>query len=165
MKIILLDLGDTLEHNDALLPGALATLQALRRLKLPDGSPVPLGLISDFEMPVRPQDIPRLRAKYVRILKNLGIQRFFTPVGKHVTLSTEVGVIKPVAAIFRAAIDKISPALDFSQVMFVTENQTHVAAANALGMRGVHFQGPGQTIGEIAALADLVPLATAFAAG
>ncbi len=165
MKIILLDLGDTLEHDDVLLPGALATLQALRRLKLPDGAPVPLGLVSDFETPDRPQDIPRLRAKYVRILKDLGIQRFFTPVGKHVTLSTEVGVSKPDEAIFRAAVDKIAPALDFAQVMFVTENKAHVAAANALGMRGVHFQGPGQTSGEIAVLADLVPLATAFAAG
>ena len=52
VKIILFDLGDTLEHDDVLLPGALTTLKTLSKLKLPDGTLLPLGLISDFDMPI-----------------------------------------------------------------------------------------------------------------
>ena len=108
VKIILFDLGDTLEHDDVLLPGALTTLKTLSKLKLPDGTLLPLGLISDFDMPTKPEDIPGIRANYLQILKTLGILRFFKPADQRITLSTDVGVFKPDEKIFRAAVDKIS---------------------------------------------------------
>ena len=38
MKIVLFDLGRTLEHNDVLLPGAVQTLEAIGNLRDMDGS-------------------------------------------------------------------------------------------------------------------------------
>jgi putative hydrolase of the HAD superfamily len=81
-----------------------------------------------------------------------------------VTLSTEVGFVKPDERIFRAALDKFKAGLPFAAAMFVTERPDHVAAAAALGMRSVHFKGPGQATGEIDKLLDLVPLVRQFIA-
>src|SRR5262245_16577611 len=88
MKIILFDLGDTLEQNDILLPGALDMLQAVQQLQDPNGRPPVLGLVSDF-FPL-PEEIVRRQQKYYDLLQRLHIRSFFEPVEKHVTLSTEM---------------------------------------------------------------------------
>ena len=74
------------------------------------------------------------------------------------TLSTDVGVRKPDAAIFRAALDRLQPGLPFHQAVFVTERLEHVHAARALGLVAIHFKGPGQTTGEVEQFADLLEL-------
>jgi FMN phosphatase YigB (HAD superfamily) len=53
---------------------------------------------------------------------------------ERVTLSNEVGVMKPDEKIFRAAIDKISKGLSYQNVIFIAENKQHTAAARKLGM-------------------------------
>jgi FMN phosphatase YigB (HAD superfamily) len=59
-------------------------------------------------------------------------------------------------------IEKIDEGLGFRDVIFVTENQEHVLEARHLGMRGVHFKGPGQNSGEVDRLLELVPLIRNF---
>jgi FMN phosphatase YigB (HAD superfamily) len=63
MKIILFDLGNTLEDTEAgiLLPGARQMLQAVRQLHDPNGQPPILGLVSDF-FPL-PEEIALLPAR------------------------------------------------------------------------------------------------------
>jgi FMN phosphatase YigB (HAD superfamily) len=146
MKIIFFDLGDTLETNDVLLPGALDTLRGVQNLQDSGGKPPVLGLISDFDSPSE---------EYYAILDQLGIRSFFEPVQTRVTLSSEVGVFKPDRRIFRAALDRIDPALTFGDAMFITENPAHVAAAGLLGLRAVRFMGQ---------LPDLIPLIGDFLA-
>ena len=164
MKIVLFDLGRTLEHNDVLLPGAVQTLEAIGNLRDMDGQPVAMGLVSDFDMPQTPADVPAIRQSYLAILEQLGIRRFFEPADRCVTLSTDVGVFKPDERVFRAALDRFVPNLPFTAALFVSENLSHVSAARALGMRAVHFKGPGQMTGDITQLLDLVPLIEEFAA-
>lgn len=164
MKVVLFDLGDTLEHDDVLLPGAREVLTAVSGLSDSAGDSVQIGVISDFTMPQAPSEIPAIRQEYQDLLKQLGLLSFFSPDAKRVTLSTEVGKFKPDRKIFRAALDKFAPALRFADALFVTENQGHVAAARRLGMEAVHFQGPGQTTGEIQELAALVPIVEAWLA-
>ncbi len=158
MKVVLFDLGDTLEHNDELLPGALETLAAIRSMKDPEGNAPVLALVSDYYEAIEPGDVQRLRKQYYSLLDDLGIKSFFEPLAGRITLSTEVGVGKPDKKIFRAAADKIKPGLDFHHVIFITENADHVAAARALGMIALHFHGPGQSEGEIKKLKDLIPV-------
>ena len=158
VKIILFDLGDTLEHNDALLPGAVETLTAVSQLHDNHQQPLGMGLISDFNMPQTPADIPSIRQQYLEILENLQIRTFFEPVDQRVTLSTEVGVFKPDRRVFRAALDKFDPALPFEAAMFITENKDHIKAVRRLRMRGVHFGS------DITRLLDLIPLVREFAA-
>jgi FMN phosphatase YigB (HAD superfamily) len=162
MKVILFDLGETLEHNDTLLPGAVKTLTAISQFRDDNQRPLGMGLVSDFQMPGNPADIPSIRQEYMMILERLQIRAFFEPVGYRVTLSTEVGVLKPDRRVFRAALDKFDTALPFEAAMFVTENKDHVAAARNLGMRAVRFSSDPQSPGDITKLTDLIPLVSEF---
>lgn len=164
MKVVLFDLGRTLEHDGVLLPGAVQTLEAIEKLRDEDRQPVAMGLVSDFDMPQTPAEVPAIRQSYLQILERLGIRRFFEPTERGVTLSTDVGAFKPDERIFRAALNRFVPNLPFTAALFVTENPDHVSAARAMGMRAVHFQGPGQTTGDITQLLDLIPLVEEFAA-
>lgn len=168
--MVLFDLGKTLEDGNVLLPGAVETLEGVAALRIGDRPAVLLGLVSDFVMPTEPSQIPAIQQRYYAILDHLGIRRFFEPVAERVTLSTEVGVRKPDVAVFRAAVAKAAvpttePSLTFDDVLFVTENRDHVVAAGRLGMRAVHFRGPGQTSGEVERLTDLIPLVRDFVGG
>ena len=51
MKVILFDLGRTLEDQDVLLPGATEMLEAVRGLVDADGAALQIGLVSDYTMP------------------------------------------------------------------------------------------------------------------
>lgn len=157
MRLVLFDLGETLESEDRLLPGAEETLAAVAALTDRGGEPIVLGLISDFDSSERPGDVPAARKEYAEILEDLGIRSFFEPLERRTTLSVEVGVRKPDAAIFRAAIDKVAAGTPFHHVLFVSENERHVEGARRLGMAGVHFKGPGETTGEVDRLVDLPP--------
>src|SRR4051812_37263533 len=107
MRVVLFDLGNTLEDQDvdALLPGALETLQAIQAMRAPGGEAAALALVSDFDTPDNPDQLPIIRRRYLEILDRLGIRSFFEPVEERVTLSSEVGVFKPDEKIFRAAIE------------------------------------------------------------
>lgn len=165
MKLVLFDLGDTLERDGVLVPGAMDTLEAIRSRRAGSEPAALLGLVSDFDMPAEPPDIPIIQPRYYNLLDDLGIRPFFEPVAERVTLSSEVGVFKPAEAIFRAAASKAHPALKFGDVLFVTENLGHVLAARRLGLAAVHLRGPGQPRGEVGTLPELVPLVQAFLAG
>ena len=158
MRAIFFDLGDTLEHNDVLTPGAKQVLKSLRDMNLPDQQAPALGLISDFDMP-RPDDsVEGIKASYVAILDQLDIRQFFEPVSQRVTLSTEVGVFKPDPKIFRTALKRIDADAHFHDAVFITENRQHVNAARELGMHAIHVKGPDQSEGDVQQLADIVPI-------
>jgi len=54
------------------------------------------------------------------------------------------------------------PGLRFSDILFITEEQTHVKAARRLKMQAVHFKGPGESTGDVDNLTDLIPLVQRF---
>jgi FMN phosphatase YigB (HAD superfamily) len=162
MKVVLFDLGKTLEDRDILLSGARETLQAVQAMRDSNGEAAALALVSDFDMPDNPEQVPFIQQRYYELLDKLSIRSFFEPVADRVTLSTEVGAFKPHEKIFRAVIEKIDEGLGFRDVIFVTENQEHVLEARLLGIRGVHFNGPGQNSGEVDRLLELVPLIQKF---
>ena len=158
MRIILFDLGQTLEDNGTLLPGAQEMLSAIQSMKYFEEESAVVALVSDYNVADNPEEIETLKKQYYRVLEKLGIQSYFQPLSQRVTLSTEVGVRKPDEKIFRNAIDKIQKDLPFHHVLFITENLDHVATARKLGMTAIHFQGPGQSSGEVSKLVDLVPI-------
>lgn len=165
MKIVLFDLGNTLETRGVLLPGALATLDAIQAMNDKQGNPVVLALCSDYRMPVPHDAVDQsdsIIQEYYELLKQLGIRSYLEPVKERVTLSTEVGVFKPDAKIFQAVITKIDLNQRFENVLFITENELHVEAAKALGMKTIHFRGPRQSSGQVTELVELVPLVKEF---
>lgn len=165
-KIVMFDLGKTLESGDELLTGALDTLNGIRALADASSGPVEIVLISDWEdSPSEPDELEASKQKYYTLLETIGIRDFFEPVEKRVTVSTEVGVFKPDPTFFRASIDKISPGEAFENAIFITEDQGHVLAARDLGLQAVHFKGPGQQNGDIDELTEFIPIVEAFLGG
>ena len=163
MKIILFDLGDTLEHEGALLPGASEMLAAVSSLRDSRGEPVRLALLSDFHLAGTPAEIPALRESYLTILEQLGIRSFFEPTDESVTLSTDLGVYKTDERLFKAALEKFGGTC-LGDMLFITENLAHVNAARELGLRAVHLRGPNGDTGEIETLADFIAVAAGHAA-
>ncbi len=174
MRVILFDLGDTLERvtpdgRDVLLPGALEMLEAVLALRDPEGAPPVVALVSDFDNEARtgrigatPQGLVALRAQFRELLEQLGLARFFEPFEQKVTLSAEAGVRKPDQRIFRVALDKVAQDLPFNHAIFVTENERHVAGARGLGMTAIKFRAPGQPTGDVERLSDLPRLIEAL---
>lgn len=158
MRLILFDLGDTLEAGGRPRDGADALLAALRKLRDGEGNRPERALLSDYDLAGSPAEAARLRKQYLSELRALGLERYFRPTARRVTLSTEVGVYKPDARLFRVALDKVEPGLPYDRVVFVTENASHVRAARALGMRAVQVSAPGQTGGEVDDLPGLLPV-------
>jgi len=164
MAVVLLDLGDTLlDDDDTPLPGAIDLLSGLKAAKDSDGKLLRFGLVSDYTMSDDPAEKKELAKEYYAILKKAGIDQFFLPLEKHVTLSTEVGFGKPDRRIFETAVRKLDPQASLHHALFVTENAQHIQAARDLGMMAVHFKGPGQTTGEIDKLTDLLPIVARLA--
>lgn len=160
MRVILFDLGKTLENSDELLPGAEELLSSIKTIDAGRADSHAIALVSDFDKfseGMRLIDVKPLQVDYYSILENLGIRSFFEPLYKYVTLYTEVGVRKPDKKIFRAAVDSIENGLSFENVLFITEDPNHIAAARQLGMNAIHFKGPGQSTGDVDKLIDLLP--------
>ena len=124
MYVILFDLGQTLENNDELLPGAKDTLSSIKELHDSNGNHPILSLISNwdkFDEGFRLIDVKPIQIECYQLIEKLGISQFFQPYYKHITLSTEVGVRKPDKKIFRFAIDSIEKDLPFENVLFITK--------------------------------------------
>jgi len=157
MRFVLFDLGGTLESENALRPGAREAVIAIAAMRDVQGQRPRLGLISDFHEAATPAAIPAIVEEYRRLLQDLDLESLFQPFDQAITLSTQVGVRKPDARIFRAALDKFDPAARFEDAIFITEHTGHVDAARRLRMKAVHLRGPDQPTAEIQNLADLVP--------
>jgi len=156
--MIIFDLGDTLEHRGRLRAGARALLDAIKASRDGEGDAAELALLSDYSEASSPADAPRLRKEYLAGLRRLGLARYFTPLDRRVTLSSDVGARKPDPRLFRAAIDKIEPGLPYHDVVFVTEDATQVRAARQLGMMAVQVSAPAQAGGEVSGLPELLPV-------
>jgi FMN phosphatase YigB (HAD superfamily) len=157
MKIILFDLGYTLEHNvqdkNILMPGALELLSAVQNMHDHNGDSPALALVSDFD---------KLAEEYYALLQALGIDMFFKPFTERITLSNEIGVMKPDEKIFRAAIDKIQRDLPYQNAIFITENKQHTIAARKLGMMTITIKQEGEANGEVNTLLEMIPLIHLF---
>ena len=157
MRIVLFDLGDTLERRGRPRAGAKELLAALATARDSEGERPELALVSDYGIAESPAAVKRMRREYVDDLRRLGLATYFTPASKRVTLSSDVGVMKPDPRIFRAAIDNLEAGLPFTRVVFITENAEHVRAARSIGMLALHVSAPGQHGGEVDGLSEVLP--------
>jgi len=142
IRILLLDLGDTLAHDDSVFAHVPEALETLHSFKTADGKRLQLALVSDFLMPdppVTPAKIDKLFQQYIEILKQLNLSEFFKPFKRHITLSTHAGVNKPDRRIFELAITRLGLDASLSDCLFITENAGHIAACQQLGMATLRF--------------------------
>jgi len=76
------------------------------------------------------------------------------PLFDSVTLSYEVGALKPEEAIYRDALRKIS--IPANECVFIDDISAYVEKAKAIGMRGIHFESPQQLRADLAKLGTLL---------
>src|SRR5215831_12644041 len=149
MKIIIFDLGDTLEHTvqgkDILMSGAKELLSEIQNMHDHNGDSPALALVSDFDKPAE---------EYYALLQTLGIDNSF----ERITLSNEIGVMKPDEKIFRAAIDKIQKGLSYQNAIFITEEKQHTTAVRKLVMMAIKLKVAEEENGEANSLLEMIPL-------
>jgi hypothetical protein len=147
IQVLMLDLGETLVHNDTVLPHVPQALETILGFDTAAGEPLEVCLVSDFHMPAQPGDqaeIDRLFAEYVEILDRFDLTAFFEPVEQHVTLSTHAGVLKPDRKVFETALERLGVDAPLAECLFITESAEHVAACRHLGMQALRFSPTGQ---------------------
>ena len=131
IKALLLDLGGTLiDSSEQVFPGVQDALTVLEAFETEDHQPLVTCLVSDFTMPEprTTEAIAAAFADYLKILDKTGLRSFFEPVDERVTLSTHVGVKKPAAAVFEAALKRAKIAGSITETLFITESADHIAA-------------------------------------
>jgi hypothetical protein len=158
MRLVLLDLGDTFEVDDQLLPAAKGILVAVAALTDPDGEPVVPALVSDLASSAQPANDTARWREYAGILDALGINFLFEPLHRRRRRPAAQVMLGPDPTVLRAAAGKAGSGLTPHHVMIVSENAQHVHAARRRGIAAIHFRGPGQASGDVDQLPDLVPL-------
>lgn len=142
IRLLLLDLDDTLVHGGETLPHVPEALTALAQLQTPDGEPLVSCLLSDFPLADPPDDPDAIAAEfedYLALLDGFGLTRFFEPVEERITLSTHAGVFKPDPRLFDLALERSGVGARREECLFVSEHRGHVEAARALDMQGLVF--------------------------
>ncbi|MBI2757232.1 MAG: HAD family phosphatase [Chloroflexi bacterium] len=64
-----------------------------------------------------------------------------------ITISAEIGVMKPQPKIYQLALEQAH--VRASEAVFVDDMPANIEAANALGMRGILFHDPHETLAEL----------------
>jgi len=146
IRVLMLDLGETLIHDGAPLPHVTEALQVLTQFETASGDPLAMCLVSDFDMPEgtpTPAKIDALFQKYLEILDQTGLRHFFEGVAQHVTLSTHAGVLKPAQKIFDTAIERLGVDAKLEDCLFITEDVDHIKACDKLRMKTLTFGKTG----------------------
>ena len=141
LRVILLDLGGTLAGGGQTFSCVPEALTALRKFRDAEDEPIQLSLVSDFAMPDPGSGttVRTIFAEYLHILDQLGLRRFFQPVGRHVTLSTHAGVMKPERRVYELALERLGNYSSLAECVSITEDAGHVAACRRLGMKALQF--------------------------
>ena len=142
IRLMLFDLGETLIHDGAPFPHVLDALTTIAGFNADDGQRLALGIVSDYGSP---QDwghedrIQAREAEFAAILRTAGIEAWFQPFERCVTISARAGVNKPDPRIFELAVHRSGLNAQLSECLFVTENVSHLLAARSLGLSILGF--------------------------
>jgi beta-phosphoglucomutase-like phosphatase (HAD superfamily) len=142
IRVLMLDLGDTLVHDTVVFPHVADALTALSKIEAARGEHLVTCLVSDFKTPTPPPTQTKIAAifsEYVELLDQFGLRKFFEPVQDRVTLSAHAGVAKPDRRIFEKAIERLGVRAELGECLFITEDAAHLAACSALGMETLRF--------------------------
>jgi epoxide hydrolase-like predicted phosphatase len=80
-------------------------------------------------------------------LRNYLIENKFEDAFDALVVSAEVGVMKPEPKIYQIALEGLN--VQPSEAVFVDDTFSNVEAARALGMHGIHFRSPEQTLNKL----------------
>jgi FMN phosphatase YigB (HAD superfamily) len=163
IRVVMLDLGGTLEAGGNVIRWVPEVLDALASFVTAAGDPVECCLVSDF--PFSEAEVAARLAEYLAILDGLGLRRFFQPVEERVTLSVHADLRKPDRRVFERALERLKTDAPLDACLFITENAEHVAGARALGMQALRFGAPDGPDGFPTWPEGLLPIAETITPG
>jgi FMN phosphatase YigB (HAD superfamily) len=137
IKLILLDVGETLIHDGQPFPHVVDALAVIAQFRIDSEECLPMAVVSDYHMPTQPvteAKILALETEFVGILGNAGLERFFQPPETRITLSSRAGVFKPNRAIFELAALRSGTNANLTECLFVTENESHLASCETFNL-------------------------------
>jgi FMN phosphatase YigB (HAD superfamily) len=114
-------------------PHVKEALQTIQSFVTAGGKPLVIGLVSDYELaapPATPAKIAAIFDRYLAVLEQTGLQPFFEPVQRRVTLSTHAGVFKPDRKIFETALQRLRSKASLEECLFITENADHLRSSS-----------------------------------
>ncbi len=142
IRVLMLDLDNTMIHGDTIFPHVPEALGTIGRFEKVSGEPLAMCLVSDFHMPTPPPTQEKIEAIFRDFLSILGqfhLREFFEPVSQGVTLSTHAGVHKPDRKVFETAISRLGVQAELEECLFITENPSHISECQKLGMSTLQF--------------------------
>jgi epoxide hydrolase-like predicted phosphatase len=80
-------------------------------------------------------------------LRDYIVEHKFDDAFDSLTISAEVGVMKPEAKIYQIALDQLQ--VEANEAAFVDDTPVNIEAARTLGIHGIHFRNSAQTLREI----------------
>ena len=144
VRILMLDLGQTLVDGTHPFPHVPEALAAMREFETAPGEPLALSLVSDFTMatpPVTSAKVEALFQQYLTILDGFGLRQFFEPVTRRVTLSTHARKMKPDRKVFETAIQRLDMTATLNECLYITENAEHIQHCRQMNMQTLRFGG------------------------
>jgi len=71
----------------------------------------------------------------------------FADVFDHMTISAEVGVVKPEAKIFQMALDQLQ--VKANEAVFIDDFAVNIEGCEKVGIKGIHFRDPDSTLRQL----------------
>lgn len=146
LRVLMLDLGDTLVSSSATLPHVPDALDVIDGFVTLDDMDLISCLVSDYHLadPTDSQiEIERLFGEYLALLDGFKLREYFEPANQRVTLSTHAGVHKPDRRVFQLALDRLGTDASLSESLFVTENIQHLNVCRGFDMSTLQFGAEG----------------------
>ncbi len=104
------------------------------------------GLL-DFIRSLRPRYKTGIISNAWPDMRAYTVENKFDDAFDSLTISAEVGVMKPQPKIYQLALEQAK--VQASEAVFVDDMPANIEAANALGMRGILFRDPHETLAEL----------------
>jgi len=110
------------------------------------GDVIDRGLL-DFIRSLRPRHKTGIISNAWPDLRDYIVKSKFDDAFDTLVISAEVGVMKPEAEIYKIALDQLQ--VKANEAVFVDDVPANITAARGLGMQGVLFRSPPQTLAEL----------------
>lgn len=110
------------------------------------GDVIDRGLL-DFIRSLRPRHKTGIISNAWPDLRDYIVKSKFDDAFDTLVISAEVGVMKPEAEIYKIALDQLQ--VKANEAVFVDDVPANITAARGLGMQGIVFRSPPQTLAEL----------------
>ncbi len=143
INIAFVDVVESLIDVSKPVPAVLDGLKTIAQLKTASGSPLLLGIVTNYVLPTQPvteAKIVAIETQYRRaVLDPSGLANLFDPFETKVTISSRAGLSLPNRGVFENALVRLHSSAALDECLFITNEASHLAEYNRYGMIPIRF--------------------------